>query len=488
MPSDGPLLGAPEAEARLAADEAPTFAPAVVPLGAGRVARVDRRWYFDSRYVVPWRACGSALSRVALRRFLRVYVAVCIVIPSFGVIYTWAATDALDGTADPWCGAEHPVLFWCYQTFAVLVVLVAVPLSWRIREVHDQFFIKREMAALVAICIAVHLVLTAFGAVWSEERELQFPLQHYLAMMQSVAFVVLALALPIRRSYDEEAAGQAAQATLSAAAGAADADDELAGVLATKDEREVLMRFLVESFCPETLVFWEAVADYRRRVRALVAKRRGPARQLRAARAHAQRVYAKFVARNAPVEVNLPSALARPLHEALAEGGGSHLGEGRTQRVLLVPSTLSVSRAPLILFALVQASKTMPSFSTRPSSKLCGSCGMTHLCAFAARPCTLMCSSCACVAGQCRTRSRPSKSSRWAGAAFSPFPFLSSSLPSTPALCLSTVTLFAFRTTVTAPAPRVACSAARLTPPRPASLARHGRVARKASSRGSNGS
>jgi hypothetical protein len=261
---------------------------------------VDQRWYFR-RSTVAWVAlllCGPLVAAAA---------------------WTLAATNALHQVARPFCGfSMHPVLRLASLWVMVVGVSVGLPIAWRIRDLEDRLGIKRELKLVVVLAATSQLVDFILFMLRGPEGELELPLNNLTGFLFNLAILVTAVAIPVSRS-----------APLSSKADAALMSLPLEEALRDKNVRRAFAKFLADSFCAEALLFWDATDEFIE----LLCRASEPSAKSSSAWAltQATRIFRKFLARDAPLGLNLPGAIAAEAKQRLAAVVQSgHSGEQRS--------------------------------------------------------------------------------------------------------------------------------------------------------------
>jgi hypothetical protein len=216
----------------------------------------------------------------------------------------FAFSDEPERKHGPYCMVYPSGLFLNMSNLVLALLIIA--LVTLMRRIADQFFIKRELKLTLLASVCSYLLSTSIRRVLGREEQGDFPvLESVGAVLHLGVFFPLVITVPLLASYSP------------AAALTADPSRPVStfhGMLQDAHARNFFRRFLVESFCPENLIFWETLQEYRlcaaKLIRANSAKR-----AVLKLLPRALRIYTTFIARGASIEVNLPHSTTADLHD-----------------------------------------------------------------------------------------------------------------------------------------------------------------------------
>lgn len=175
-----------------------------------------------------------------------------------------------------------------FALFAASVAALGIFFAIRIRSFDDQWGIKSEFrAALLASTCA--LAMTYIIPDHYEVADL-------VAVLRNLILLSLLLATPLWLCKRHSEARAARQSQLPSTL-----QEQLEDFLFDPERRSAFLRFLVESFCPEPLLFWVDVEKFKKIALAMGASSARSARLQTAASA----IVAKYLVDGAPVELNI---------------------------------------------------------------------------------------------------------------------------------------------------------------------------------------
>jgi hypothetical protein len=225
------------------------------------------------------------------------------------MVWVWTSTD-LFSDSEAFCGPSVDSRFQlAYALFLIYCAVFFVSLAVRMRAVADRFFIKKEIKFSVLVVFVLELAAALLGGLRSEEDEKQTPLSRVASILSTYALLSVAVAYPLYRSYVNPPGFK-----MSALAPSMSLED-FEGVLGDKETRQAFRLFLVQSLCPENLMFWEEVEKYRAGFD-LLNKRGVPLKaRLAWARTHSRIIYRNYIGSRAAVEVNLSAPAINEVNE-----------------------------------------------------------------------------------------------------------------------------------------------------------------------------
>jgi hypothetical protein len=218
-----------------------------------------------------------------------------------------------------------PVRTLTWPCLIVVHVALAAFLGFKIRSFSDELGIRSEIIGTALTASVVELVLLfvrpSFEQ-WLSPRETA--LVQELSLLPSTCVLLAGFV-----GYPLWLLRQRGKATFASMADKSVAN--FYAVLENDEARAAFKLFLVQSFCPECIMFWEEARKFRAVSDALTSHDRLVAL--------ATRIYSRYIARDAALIVNLSSEVVRGIEGKLAR---TERGEAELAPDLFEPARLSV--------------------------------------------------------------------------------------------------------------------------------------------------
>jgi hypothetical protein len=259
-------------------------------------------------------------------------------------IVTTNDKDIVNGDDGDDCAAT--TVFGIVSGYTLLFMVLFGVFGYKLRNVHDNFVIKRELKWTALLCVLALIPWAVFNSVAEDVNKETFPVSTMCLLLCFTGMFIFSTVIPVRMAIKNEGnSGDWEEIDLP------ENMDTLEKLLASKAGFKNFSDFLISEWNVENVLFWKAIDEYRTLKAALIEN--DSDHTMMQLVQEAQNIYAKYIVEDSPFQVNISATrrmnvshtIKRLFHMAASQGDVAMLerlrstGTSKTGEVLTIKST-----------------------------------------------------------------------------------------------------------------------------------------------------